>query len=230
MTDTSTRAQTHTGVAAARSGPRDITGPGPRLFGPRARGRHRRPRRHKVLLTAGGLAVAAGVLSLVRMAPDSEVGGTGTAEAEPRTGPGPGADRPDDAAATDGTAPRAMPSATYAMGGLSLWPTPTSSLLAAPPTAALPAPATTGLPDSTTIPDTPNTPAPHPSATTDPAPQPTRTPAPVPSRSTPPPEPEPEPDQPGLCLPIISLCVDAPLEDSLDREDRHSATRPRSSE
>jgi hypothetical protein len=42
--------------------------PGPRLFG--SRSRHRRPRPRKVLLAAGGLALAAGALSLVRLMPD----------------------------------------------------------------------------------------------------------------------------------------------------------------
>ena len=42
---------------------------GIRLFGPR--GRHRKPRPRKVLLAAGGLALAAGALSLVRLTPDA---------------------------------------------------------------------------------------------------------------------------------------------------------------
>lgn len=64
-----------------------------RLFAPR--GRHRRPRPRKVLLAAGGLALAAGALSLVRMSPDSGVSGLGATESDPaprprhgrRTGP-----------------------------------------------------------------------------------------------------------------------------------------------
>ena len=51
------------------------------------RGRHRRPRPRKVLFAVGGLAVAAGVLSLVRMVPEGGVGTPGTAEAEPRLDP-----------------------------------------------------------------------------------------------------------------------------------------------
>ncbi|MYW45496.1 hypothetical protein GT346_19740, partial [Streptomyces sp. SID161] len=47
------------------------------------RGRHRRPRPRRVLFAAGGLALAAGVLSLVRITPESGVGAPGTAEAEP---------------------------------------------------------------------------------------------------------------------------------------------------
>ncbi|MDX3577480.1 hypothetical protein PV663_11165, partial [Streptomyces sp. FL07-04A] len=54
-------------------------------WAPRARGRHRRPRPRKVLFAAGGLVLAAGVLSLLRPTPDT--GGAdalGTAEAEPQ--------------------------------------------------------------------------------------------------------------------------------------------------
>ncbi|MEU9732373.1 hypothetical protein AB0E07_13110, partial [Streptomyces sp. NPDC048002] len=54
----------------------------PRLFGPR--GRHRRPRPRKVLLAAGGLALAAGALTLVRLPPASGPGGLAAPEAEPR--------------------------------------------------------------------------------------------------------------------------------------------------
>src|SRR4051794_30660251 len=47
-------------------------------------GRPRKPRPRKALFAVGGLALAAGVLSFVRPAPDVSVGGSGTAEAEPR--------------------------------------------------------------------------------------------------------------------------------------------------
>ncbi|SED65283.1 hypothetical protein SAMN05216532_5229 [Streptomyces sp. 2231.1] len=174
------------------------------------RGRHRKPRPRKVLLAAGGLALAAGVLSLVRVAPESGVGVPGTAEAEPRPDHGGGA--------TEGAArtaaavavaadPTALPSATSAMGGRSLTPadsgTPTavaSATAAAPhgetaaptavPTGAPPAPGGTPRPSATTS-------APRPAPTT-----PTPTPTPTPSRST------ADPDPGGLCLPVISLCVD----------------------
>src|SRR5690349_20801821 len=57
-------------------------GRGGGLWVPRPRGRHRRPRPRKVLFAAGGLALAAGVLSLVRLSPDpGGAGGPGTAEA-----------------------------------------------------------------------------------------------------------------------------------------------------
>ncbi|EGX56789.1 hypothetical protein SZN_25984, partial [Streptomyces zinciresistens K42] len=45
-----------------------------------SRGRHRRPRSRKALLAAGGLALAAGVLSLMRPAPDSAAPRLGTAD------------------------------------------------------------------------------------------------------------------------------------------------------
>ena len=52
------------------------------------RGRHRRPRPRKLLFAVGGLALAAGALSLVRVAPDSGSAGLGTTEADPGQDPG----------------------------------------------------------------------------------------------------------------------------------------------
>ncbi|NEC30932.1 serine/threonine protein kinase, partial [Streptomyces sp. SID8111] len=52
--------------------------------GPRPRGRHRKPRRRKVLLVAGGLALAAGTLGLVRL-----VSGPGGADTGAVAGPRP---------------------------------------------------------------------------------------------------------------------------------------------
>jgi hypothetical protein len=204
------------------------------------RGRHRRPRPRKVLLAAGGLALAAGALSVVRLLPEpgGGLGGFG-AEAGPRVEGG-GRDTASDratapaAAATDGGPPGASPSATSAMGGLNgspgpglippgLGPDPSPSGLAVP------------LPTATTGPDTPDgrgpgdggrererrggeqtadtadrAPAPgtpRPSRSDRPAPSPA--PTPPPDRGTPPTSgPEPEPDDPGLCVPVIGLCVD----------------------
>ncbi|MET7458266.1 hypothetical protein ABZT03_41855 [Streptomyces sp. NPDC005574] len=201
-----------------------------RLFAPRVRGRHRRPRPRKVLLAAGGLALAAGVLSLVRLAPDSGVAGIDSAEAEPSADPGTDAGRSTNAAASLRKAPEVSPSSTSAMGGLSPSPTPDAGLLpaAGAPASPFTAPATaaaaagadaagpTPEPDSTTIPDTANTPAPTPTprspTTTAPAGRPTHTPAaPAPTRATAP----PAPGAPGLCVPIIGLCVD-PLKTAHD--------------
>ncbi|MFS4093640.1 hypothetical protein [Streptomyces sp. AF1A] len=172
------------------------------------RGRHRKPRPRKVLLAAGGLALAAGVLSLVRISPDSGVGAPGTAEAEPRVDPGGGAtDRSVNTAATAG-GPTALPSATSVMGGRSSTPTPGGS--PAPTATGTSAPSSGDASVPTTIPTgAPTAPGstPHSPATTSaPRPNPTTTApaqAPAPSHSTAPPAPGG-----GLCLPVVGLCVD----------------------
>ncbi|MER6045045.1 hypothetical protein ABT136_30575, partial [Streptomyces sp. NPDC001856] len=95
-----TPVKTHTGTYGRPYGRRTAAGTGTgtaegtaepveqvRLWPPGGRGRHRRPRPRKVLLVAGGLALAAGALSLVRLTPDSPVPGIGTAEADPRLEP-----------------------------------------------------------------------------------------------------------------------------------------------
>ncbi|MEV8537646.1 hypothetical protein [Streptomyces sp. NPDC051572] len=174
------------------------------------RGRHRRPRPRKVLLAVGGLAVAAGVLSLVRLAPESGIGGLGTAEAEPRPDPGTGAtdgtDQPANAAATISADPAAIPSATSAMGGVSATPSPTTTFGVVPTPYATAAQTPVDA-NPTTIPETttaatppPQAPAPRPAST------PTSTPTPTPSRT--PNSPAPAPSRPSLCVPIIGLCVD----------------------
>ncbi|MFI1759542.1 hypothetical protein [Streptomyces sp. NPDC020571] len=204
------------------------------------RGRHRRPRPRKVLLAAGGLALAAGALSVVRLLPEpgGGLGGFG-AEAGPRVesdGRGTASDRATApaAAATGGGPPGASPSATSAMGDLSGSPEPglIPGLLATPAASGGPA---VPPPTATTGPDTPNgrTPGdgeperrrgggeqtedtgdrapapgtPRPSRSDRPAPSPA--PTPPPGSGTPPAsDPEPEPDDPGLCVPVIGLCVD----------------------
>ncbi|MET9089875.1 hypothetical protein ABZX77_49860 [Streptomyces sp. NPDC004237] len=164
------------------------------------RGRHRKPRPRKVMLAAGGLALAAGVLSLVRMTPDGGgVGGPGAAEAEPRLDPTAHAtDRPVNTAATLGAAPTAPPSATTLMD--SERPTPT----AAPRTAPSPTASPTALPGATTVPTTIPTGPTGPARPTSPPPAPATTPA-----TTPAPAPAPSTQQPGdgVCLPIVGLCV-----------------------
>ncbi|MFE1241511.1 hypothetical protein [Streptomyces tendae] len=113
------------------------------------RGRHRRPRPRRVLLAAGGLALAAGALSVVRLLPES--GGDPGAFGGERT-----AREGEEGAAEDDPGDRA------------------------------PAPGT-----------------PQPSRSDRPAPPP------PPEGGTPPTsDPEPEPDDPGLCVPVIGLCVD----------------------
>jgi hypothetical protein len=174
-----------------------------------------------VLLAAAGLALAAGVLSLVRLAPESGVPGLGTAEAGPRTDLDPGrrtaTERSTDTAATVSAAPRPGATAADVMGGVSATATPGGvsrfPLPAGGPSssaAAVPgAPAGTASAAPWTPPATPGT---GPSAT-DPAPAP---PPPAPSASSGPTTPPPgqtghpgQPDDPGagLCLPIIRICV-----------------------
>ncbi|MFI1726546.1 hypothetical protein [Streptomyces sp. NPDC020489] len=183
-----------------------------RLFGPRLpRGRHRRPRPRKVLLAAGGLALAAGALSLVRLASEPGLGGglgIGGTEAEPRLDdPDTGPERATNAAATVGSAPTPGPSETAALGGVSAAPTAAGIVVPLPSaTTWTPAPADAPPALATTLPDAPNTPAP---TTTPPAPAPSPpapqpTPAPTPPQNTPPPAPQ----QPaGVCVPVIGLCV-----------------------
>ncbi|MFF8094155.1 hypothetical protein [Streptomyces sp. NPDC016675] len=93
------------------------------------RGRHRRPRPRGAMVAAGGLALAAGTLGLVRLLAEpggDDVHGFG-AEAGPRVetdrAGGTAADRTSPAASTAGP-PRVSPSATSAMGGLGAFPAP----------------------------------------------------------------------------------------------------------
>jgi hypothetical protein len=171
------------------------------------RGRHRKPRPRKVLLAAGGLALAAGVLSLVRLSPESGVGAPGTAEAEPRVDPGGVTDRSANTAAT-AAGPTALPSATSVMGGRSS--TPAAGTSPAPSAKGTSSTSSGDTSVPTTIPTgAPSAPGstPHAPATTSaPRPNPTTTapaPAPTPSHSTAPPAPGG-----GLCLPVVGLCVD----------------------
>ncbi|MEU4149982.1 hypothetical protein [Streptomyces sp. NPDC026659] len=203
--------------------PEDTVVPPPR------RGRHRRPRPRKVLLAAGGLALAAGVLSLVRVAPESGLAGPATAEAEPQHGWG--AESTGDSpttAATLAAAPTALPSAATALGGTRPAPTGTDAAKDDKKSATRKTPAETVGQDthsadtpsrSDTGTDTstgtgtgsqshnaPHTTAPGPAPapdpdTTAPAPAPSHTaaPAPEPAHSTPPPK------QSGVCL--LGLCL-----------------------
>ncbi|GAA2510051.1 hypothetical protein GCM10010276_65440 [Streptomyces longisporus] len=171
------------------------------------RGRHRRPRPRKLLFAVSGLALAAGALSLVRMAPDSGSAGLGTTEADPGQDPAAGTDQASTAVAAVAAAPRVSPSATYAMGGATTTPTAPSTLV--PMQTAPPSPSLAPTPGSTTIPVTPNTPAAtatqQPPATEAPAPRS----SPTPGRTTSPPTPQPSETEPGLCVPAIGLCVDS---------------------
>ncbi len=157
-------------------------------------GRHRKPRPRKVLFAVGGLALAAGALSFVRLAPESVGGGPGTAEAAPpveATG-----DPAASAAAVVGATPSGRSGspggrgATAATGGASATPTsPVGSghaatspsgvaLLPAAPGSVSTAPGQRGAPAARTP---RSNPAPT-DATTEPRPRPPRRPRPVPPR------------------------------------------------
>ncbi|WAZ23751.1 hypothetical protein STRCI_005115 [Streptomyces cinnabarinus] len=227
-------------ATADDTAPADTTGaaddtsvaPPLRLFGPR--GRHRRPRPRKVLLAAGGLALAAGALSLVRPTPDSGLGSLGTPEAEPwasdDSGTDSGTGRSTNAAAAVDTVPRVSPSATSAMGGLTA--TPTAAATVVPTPNATSVPAALERDPATTIPQAPNATAPRPTATSagpqaPPAAAPSRpaaSPSPKPSSPSPSPSPS-QSDRPGVCVPIIGLCVD-PLA-ARDDAPREARTAPR---
>ncbi|MFF9452703.1 hypothetical protein [Streptomyces flaveolus] len=212
------------------------TAPRPRL--PRIRGRHRRPRPRKAVLAAGGLALAAGALSLVRLVPEPGGGALDgyRAEAAPhvetgRNGTG-GADKHRGTGFPSGTGatPGVRPSATSVMGGLSASPRPgdpipgpsasgsttprppASGASAADPSAA----GSTTVPQRPNIPDTPHAPGagagdPTPAEPRPPQPPDAATPAPRPT-PTPAPSrttPAPRPEPPGgLCVPLLGLCVD----------------------
>ncbi|RSN45473.1 hypothetical protein DMH12_30305, partial [Streptomyces sp. WAC 04229] len=126
------------------------------------RGRHRRPRPRKVLLAAGGLAFAAGALSLVRLLPEpgGDAGGYG-AEAAPRVDPGGGEETATDRAGTPGAARPAgpvdvSPSATSAMGGLS--GSAAGGPIPAPSTPRPAASSSSASSGTTTVPDAPDPP------------------------------------------------------------------------
>ncbi|MGW3914989.1 hypothetical protein ACWEBX_26190 [Streptomyces sp. NPDC005070] len=182
-----------------------------------------------MLFAAGGLALAAGVLSLTRMAPDAVTGSAdgGHAEAEPV------ATATDNGAAAGDAVPTvaAMPSPTRAgaapaspaMGGTS--PAPTSDTSGIPasvrtPAAAVPAahgaaPAATEAGGSTGIPTAPATTPPAARSTppaTAPAETPRHTPSPSPSTSA------PSHQQPGVCVPIVGICVNGLLSSGQDEQ------------
>ncbi|WP_255310470.1 hypothetical protein [Streptomyces sp. DI166] len=198
----------------------ESTAPPTWLFGPR--GRHRRPRPRKVLLAAGGLALVAGALSLVRLHPGAGLGGSGTPEAAPWPSGDPGAEvgteRATNAAATVTTNPEPGPSATSAMGGLTATPTASPSGVPAPrnsPAVREPSdedPVTT-IPEAPDRPAAPQQPGGGPTQSQAPQQPPAAAPpqAPAPSQSAPPPAQQPTPapsGDPGVCLPIVGLCVD----------------------
>ncbi|MEU7337739.1 hypothetical protein [Streptomyces sp. NPDC007074] len=204
--------------------PGGATETAPPAFPRTGRGRHRRPPRpRRALFAVGGLALAAGALSLARLAPDGVTGGGGGAEAEPR--PGVAGDGPLDASPTVWAVPSAHPASAggpAAAGGPGATPTaaPSPGATASPtstgpagaaggvtaPSAAVPGgarptgradtpvgdePDTTGIPTEPVTSQPPAAPAPHP----------------TPSATTP--APAPKPGSPGLCVPIVGICVNS---------------------
>ncbi|WP_167526498.1 MULTISPECIES: hypothetical protein [Streptomyces] len=189
-------------------------------FAPRVRGRHRKPRPRKVLLAAGGLALATGALSLLRLTsgPGSEAGTLG---AGPRPDPAAtSTDSTDDATRTAASLPAdpdASPSSTTALGGLTPSPVAKGTRPSQSATADTPGAATADTPAPITVPGTPNAPAPSPTASkSGDAPRPAPPPPAPPTRTTPDPAPAPEepkkPHDPDLCVPVIGLCVDSPVD------------------
>lgn len=157
-------------------------------------GRHRRGRTRAVLLLGPAAALALGVLSLVRVAPDS---GPSTAEAEPRH---PSTLTVEPSAGVSATVV-AEPSAAKAPVSASPSTRPTPSTASSSPSLEA-SPAPTARPSETPRAAVPHTPAePEAPATTAPAPAPTPTPAPTASTTTPP------PDDKGLCVPVLGVCL-----------------------
>ncbi|MEH0576115.1 MULTISPECIES: hypothetical protein [Streptomyces] len=224
-------------TAAWDGAPPEEAGP---LWAPRARGRHRRPRPRKVLFAAGGLALAAGMLSLVRLTPHSgDVTGIGAAEAESQPDPvtdtdtatatatdtsrgtGTGTGTGGGGAGTGGDTGRsadaavpgaAAPTAPSAMGGASASPTPEAGLVPGTPGSATSVALTPG---ATYTPVAPHAPAPAPARTAAPRPTATPTPSAAPTTAAPAPQPQKpgpgqsgQPRQPGVCVPVVGLCVD----------------------
>lgn len=166
-------------------------------------GRHRKPRPRRLVLAAGGIALASGALGLVHLASPPTTGGGGSAEAQPRIG-----------ATTRSTAPasvRAVPSAGEpggsatagtAAGGAPRAATATVRPFAQPSSAApRTADTATGIPDAPSSPTASRISRSPTTATTPPA----GSPAPSPHTAT---APAPDQDPPGLCVPIVGLCVD----------------------
>ncbi len=220
-----TRIRTRTGQAGVEE-------PGGWFSGLR-RGRHRKPRPRRALLAASGLVLAAGVLGLVRMSPESGVGAPGTAAAEPRLDPGGVLASAGPRTGTSGTGGRTAATATGTLTTGPLAPPSTAADLAGRTPAPTPsgAAATPGNPDGSgglggsggsdgsggsgggvpsapgksTAPSAP--PRPTASAPAPPAP-PSHRPAPPTTPAPTPTHGSPAPAPGGLCLPIIALCVD----------------------
>ncbi|MFJ3661893.1 hypothetical protein ACIPPM_15675 [Streptomyces sp. NPDC090119] len=153
-----------------------------------------------MLLVAAAAVLGVAVLSFVRVAPDA---GPGTAEAEPRRSwkldvePSPGAS----------ATVVAVPSASPASAPRSARPTrssPVGSSAEVPPTRPTQSPAPPVTSSAPRPPAAPHTTAPEASSEPEPPAQSAPAPAPTPTpSSTPPP-----PDKPGVCVPVLGLCLE----------------------
>ncbi|MEV6587680.1 hypothetical protein [Streptomyces acidicola] len=172
------------------------------------RGRHRKPRPRRMLFAVGGLALAAGALSFVRLVPESVGGGgAGVTEAEPRAANGVSEGATNTAATMKAARPpegSAGPGRTTAHVVVGSGPSPRTTTGATPSSGAMSPGPTPPHAQSPGIPTPPATKAP---ATTAPA-------APRPTQSTAAPAPRPghpderdQRDDRGLCLPVIKLCL-----------------------
>ncbi|MGP4052007.1 hypothetical protein, partial [Streptomyces sp. 2A115] len=191
------------------------------------RGRHRKPRPRRVLFAVGGLALAAGALSLMRLGATSSGGGEGVEAMDVEPGAASSAEDTarDNAGAVVAGVPTASasPSATATMG--SAGATPPSGQSARPGQAGRPGPADRAgqaWPGAVRPTATPSgaTQGSRPIVTTPPAEEAARQPAPRPPATTPsnaapappstgtarPPARNPEPSD--LCVPIVGLCLD----------------------
>ncbi|MEU0342185.1 hypothetical protein ABZ092_25300 [Streptomyces bobili] len=209
---TTTPVSGRTGSAQAGAAPVGDEAVDVRLGAPsRARGRHRRPRPRKALFATGGFALAVGALSLLRLTADS---GVDTAEAGPRLRP-----TADTRPETDtGNASDAAATASGSPEPTSTAPAPTGNGGTAPSGASVPSTAPASAVRTPSGPYAPRTRppsdegAPAPAVTSSsgssapPPAGPTATPAPGPG--TVPPAPGPT-NRPGLCLPVVGLCVEA---------------------
>ncbi|MFJ9583033.1 hypothetical protein [Streptomyces acidicola] len=212
MTQRTSRAVRATGVTKATratAADPEVDALSLRLHPRPARGRHRKPRPRRMLFAVGGLALAAGALSFVRLVPESAVGGgAGVTEAEPRAAADGVSEGATNTAATMKAARppagSAGPGTTTAHVVVGSGPSPRTTTGATPPSGAM-SPGPTAPP--TQSPGTPTTPATKAPATTAPAPprptQSTAAPAPRPGH----PDERDQRDDRGLCLPVIKLCL-----------------------
>lgn len=224
-------------VSGPSADPSDQADGGPGRPAPRPRGRHRRPRPRKLLFAVGGMALAAGALSLLRLASDPAGGGASTA------GPAPTAadevtDEATNAGATVGGEPSpdaGTPTADTPMGGGNptstrppspgaTAPTPAPSTVPPAPDIGVEIPSDPGAYDLSRTPPaadtppaarTPDAPRPTPPTPTQPpaaAPQQPTAPGSEDSSTTPGDTATPtKPAKPGLCVPIVGLCVNDAL-------------------